>query len=116
MKRFNSDRYDPISNVREQIRFLLDLQKVTMNSLSNNDNEQKNRTSFLDELRRKEADETASHVLRESRLKRQKLSNDETKSTVIRFRRANLQDLITVMEDEKVLKRSKLLFFAYANR
>jgi hypothetical protein len=54
--------------------------------------------------------------LRESRSKRQKLSDSNQKTIPIRILRANLQDLILVMENIPILKRSKTLLYAYANR
>jgi hypothetical protein len=120
----NSNSYEMTSNVREQIRFLIELNKF-QNGVSNPPEfnaEQKRiptreyRLSILEELRQKEADETACLVLRESRLKRQKTSNNNPKTIPIRILRANLQDLITVMENQSILKRSKTLLHAYANR
>jgi hypothetical protein len=126
------------SNVREQIRFLIELNKSRNGELNNHfhigkfqrksdltnitDDEQKRirtreyRLSVIEELRQKEANETACLVLRESRLKRQKISDNTRKSIPIRILRANLQDLIVVMENIPILKRSKTLLFAYANR
>jgi len=126
------------SNVREQIRFLIELNKSRNGELNNHfhigtfqrksdltnitDDEQKRirtreyRLSVIEELRQKEANETACLVLRESRLKRQKISDNTRKSIPIRILRANLQDLIVVMENIPILKRSKTLLYAYANR
>jgi hypothetical protein len=121
------------SNVREQIRFLIELNKSRNGELNNTfqrktelinitDEEQKRirtreyRLSVIEELRQKEANETACLVLRESRLKRQKTSDNDRKIKPIRILRANLQDLIIVMENIPILKRSKTLLYAYANR
>jgi hypothetical protein len=119
----NSNSYEMTSNVREQIRFLIELNKsrngdFPIGSCSRNDDEQKNvrthenRLSVIEELRQKEANDTACLVLRESRSKRQKLSDHRP----FRLLRASLQDLILVMENQPVLKRSKTLLRAYANR
>jgi hypothetical protein len=126
------------SNVREQIRFLIKLNKSRNGEINNHlhlgsfqrkaelinvtDEEQKRirtreyRLSIIEELRQKEANETACLVLRESRSKRQKLSDSNQKTIPIRILRANLQDLILVMENIPILKRSKTLLYAYANR
>lgn len=134
----NSTTYEMTSNVREQIRFLIELNKIQNGEFNNNlnidkfqrkieltnviDEEQKRmqthecRLSIIEELRQKEADETACLVLRESRLKRQKLSDHHQKIKPIRILRASLQDLIGVMENEPILRRSKTLLYAYANR
>lgn len=130
----NSNTYEITSNVREQIRFLIELNKsrngeLNINTFQRkteliniNDEEQKRirtreyRLSLIEELRQKEANETACLLLRESRLKRQKLSDNNQKSIPIRILRANLQDLIIVMENIPTLKRSKTLLYAYANR
>ncbi|CAF0789239.1 unnamed protein product [Adineta steineri] len=135
----NSNTYEITSNVREQIRFLIELDKLQNGNFNNNINmnkfQQKKsemmnimgddekrmqgheyRLSVIEELRKKEADETACLVLRESRLKRQKLSDNYQKSISTRIIRANLQDLIVVMENEQTLKRSRTLLYAYANR
>jgi hypothetical protein len=135
----NSNTYEMTSNVREQIRFLIELNKSRNGELNNNlhintfqrktelvnftDEEQKRirareyRLSLIEELRQKEANETACLVLRESRLKRQKISSDNNQKTIsMRILRANLQDLIIVMENIPILKRSKTLLHAYANR
>jgi hypothetical protein len=122
-KLIHSNRYEMTSNVREQIRFLIELNKSRneIGSFPRNDDEQKlvrtheyHRLSIIEELRQKEANETACLVLRESRSKRQKLSDHHR--TSFRLLRANLQDLILVMENLPVLKRSKTLLYAYANR
>ena len=120
---FSSQRYEMTTNVREQIRFLIDWHRHqygdSNNVKTNTDDEQKPlrareyRVSVLEGLRRKEADETACLVLRESRLKRQKRIDEQEKTKVTR---ANRQDLIAVMENHPRLKRSKTLLFAYANR
>jgi hypothetical protein len=116
------------SNVREQIRFLIKLNKSRNGEINNHlhlgsfqrkaelinvtDEEQKRirtreyRLSIIEELRQKEANETACLVLRESRSKRQKMSDSNQKTIPIRILRANLQDLILVMENIPVLKRS----------
>jgi hypothetical protein len=129
----NSNTYEMTSNVREQIRFLIELNKSRNGELNNTfqrktelinitDEEQKRirtreyRLSVIEELRQKEANETACLVLRESRLKRQKTSDNDRKIKPIRILRANLQDLIIVMENIPILKRSKTLLYAYANR
>jgi hypothetical protein len=122
MQLLNSNTYEMTSNVREQIRFLIELNKSrngigSFPRTAESNDEQKcirTRLSIIEELRQKEANETACLVLRESRSKRQKFSD----KTTIPFRllRANLQDLILVMENLPVLKRSKTLLFAYANR
>lgn len=126
------------SNVREQIRFLIKLNKSRNGEINNHlhlgsfqrkaelinvtDEEQKRirtreyRLSIIEELRQKEANETACLVLRESRSKRQKMSDSNQKTIPIRILRANLQDLILVMENIPILKRSKTLLYAYANR
>lgn len=119
----NSNNYEMTNNVREQIRFLIELNNNNFPRKSDDDEEQKrigireNRLSLIEELRRKEANETACLVLRESRLKRQKISDNNNKKLIpIRILRANLQDLIIVMENIPILKRSKTLLYAYANR
>lgn len=138
----DSDQYETTSNTREQIRFLIDLHKLHQGSAettaqgypsslqkldwsypsSSQDEEQKRsrvreqRLSAMEELRHREADETANLVLRETRIKRQKLMNKDGKTAPPRILRATLQDLILVMENEPKLKRSKTLLFAYANR
>jgi hypothetical protein len=134
----NSNIYEMTNNVREQIRFLIELNKSRNGELNNNlhigtvqrrtnllnitDEEQKRirareyRLSLIEELRQKEANETACLVLRESRLKRQKISDNNQKTIPMRILRANLQDLIIVMENIPILKRSKTLLYAYANR
>ncbi|CAF3368223.1 unnamed protein product [Rotaria sp. Silwood1] len=134
----DSNIYDMTSNVREQMRFLFELNKVqngeSNNNLSNGifqrkpestsiiDEEQKRtrirdyQSSVIEQLRQKEADETACLVLRQSRLKRQKISNNNRNFMPTRILRASLQELIAVMESEPILKRSKTLLFAYANR
>ena len=113
------------SHVREQIRFLIDLDNQRKaDPIHSNDDEQKRmrsreyRLSLVEELRHKEANEMARHVLRDCRLKRQKTLADENqkKSTHKRILRANLQDLFIVMENLPILKRSKTFLFAYANR
>jgi hypothetical protein len=126
------------SNVREQIRFLIKLNKSRNGEINNHlhlgsfqrkaelinltDEEQKRirtreyRLSIIEELRQKEANETACLVLRDSRSKRQKLSDSNQKTIPIRILRANLQDLILVMENIPILKQSKTLLYAYANR
>jgi hypothetical protein len=141
-----TNTYEMTSNVREQIRFLMELNKLqngetynvslnnnlnagllqrkteSMNMTDINDEEQKRtrareyRLSVMEELRQKEADETACLVLRESRLKRQKVSDANRKTISIRIFRATLQYLIAVMENEPILRRSKTLLYAYANR
>ena len=132
----NSHTYEMTSNVREQIRFLIELNKsrnggefnhnLHLNSLQRrtdlNDDDQKcirtreYRLSVIEELRQKEANDTACLVLRESRSKRQKLSDKNRQTTSFRFLRANIQDLILVMENIPVLRRSTVLLYAYANR
>jgi hypothetical protein len=133
-----NERYDMTSNVREQMRFLTELHKVKYDNMThadamqrkiesnqpfdvNNEEQKRMRTrdyrlSIVEELRQKEADETACLVLRETRLKRQKLSANNGSSASMRIHRVNRQDLIVVMEDEPILKRSKTLLVAYANR
>ncbi|UJR16233.1 hypothetical protein I4U23_003143 [Adineta vaga] len=138
---FNSNIYEMTSNVREQIRFLVELNKAQTGESNRNLNidrfhqrqvelttnvhngEQKciqtprdHRLSLLEDLRQREADETACLVLRESRLKRQKTTDNEQKIKPIRIVRGNTQDLIVVMENESILRRSKTLLYAYANR
>jgi len=121
----NSNSYEMTSHVREQIRFLIDLDNQRKaDPIHSNDDEQKRmrsreyRLSLVEELRHKEANEMARHVLRDCRLKRQKTLADENqkKSTHKRILRANLQDLFIVMENLPILKRSKTFLFAYANR
>ncbi|CAF2368315.1 unnamed protein product [Rotaria sp. Silwood2] len=134
----DSNRYEMTSNVREQMRFLFELNKVQNGESNNNlnsgifqrksesinivDEEQKRtrirdyRLSIIEQLRQKEADETACLVLRESRLKRQKISDNNRNIMPTRILRASLQELIAVMESEPILKRSKTLLYAYANR
>lgn len=122
---FNSKTYEMTSNVREQIRFLMELNKSRNGPVGsmdvNNDGEQKDmrtreyRLSVIEELRQKEANETACLVLRESRSKRQKLS-EKNRTTTLKLLRANLQDLILIMENLPILRRSKTLLYAYANR
>lgn len=124
---FSSNRYEMTSNVREQIRFLVDWHKHQYGGDSNNDKTttsmddaedqrrlraREHRLSVLEGLRRKEADETACLVLRECRLKRQKRMDEQ----VVRVHRVNRQDLIAVMENHPRLKRSKTLLVAYSNR
>ncbi len=126
------------STVREQIRFLIKLNKSRNGEINNHlhlgsfqrkaelinvtDEEQKRirtreyRLSIIEELHQKEANETACLVLRESRSKRQKMFDSNQKTIPIRILRANLQDLILVMENIPILKRSKTLLYAYANR
>jgi hypothetical protein len=74
------------------------------------------RLSIIEELRLKEADQTACLVLRETRLKRQKILDNHQKTIPIRILRSTLQDLIAMMENETILRRSKTLLYAYANR
>ena len=118
---FHSKAYEMTSNVREQIRFLMELNKSRSGPININEGEQKDtrtreyRLSVIEELRQKEANETACLVLRESRSKRQKLSEKNRTSTV-KLLRANLQDLIVIMENLPILRRSKTLLYAYANR
>lgn len=114
----HSGTYDMMSNVREQIRFLMDVNQskhAERNPMIPTGNDQKRLTS-IEGLRQREADETACLVLRESRLKRQKTAENERKTKPVRAVRANAQDLIVVMENETILRRSKTLLYAYANR
>ncbi|CAF5007098.1 unnamed protein product [Rotaria socialis] len=126
------------SNTREQIRFLIELNKIQNGETNNNLNmsifqrkpemlniieedlkgtrTREYRTSIIEQLRQKEADETACLVLRDTRLKRKKLTDNNPNMTPIRILRASLQELIAVMESEPVLKRSKTLLYANANR
>jgi hypothetical protein len=131
---FNSNNYEITSNGREQMRFLIELnkrkngefnqnfnsdklqRKVELNNRTDEEQKREYRLSIMEELRRKEADETACLVLRESRLKRQKILDNHQKPITIRILRATLQDLIAVMENETILRRSKTLLYAYANR
>lgn len=135
---FHSNAYEMMSNVREQIRYLIQLHKTQNGGLNSNLNmniyqRKSEMNSITDEdlkrirvgdyqpttieqLRRKEADETACLVLRESRLKRQKRENNQQPLFPTRILRASLQELIAVMENESTLKRSKTLLYAYANR
>ncbi|CAF1490145.1 unnamed protein product, partial [Didymodactylos carnosus] len=74
--------------------------------------------AVIEELRQKEADATACLVLKQSRQKRTLLTgvNDDEETNVTkpkRLLRANLQDLISIMENERLFKRSKLLLYAY---
>lgn len=114
--------YEMTSNVREQIRFLNELNKTRNNVNNPMDDVQKQistreyRLSVIEEIRQKEANETACLVLRESRLKRQKTSDNNRKLIPKRILRSNVQDLIIVMENIPILKRSKTLLYAYANR
>ena len=134
----NINTYEMISNVREQMRFLIELNKLKNDESHNNLNlgifqqkssltdsineEQKRirtheyRSSVIEHLRQKEADETACLVLRQSYLKRQKVLDHYQKIMPIKILRASLQELIAVMENEPILKRSKTLLYAYANR
>ena len=134
----NVNTYEMTSNVREQMRFLIELNKLKNDELHNSLNlgkfqhksaltdtineEQKRirtheyRSSVIEHLRQKEADETACLVLRQSYLKRQKALDHHQKIMPIRILRASLQELIAVMESEPILKRSKTLLYAYANR
>lgn len=134
---FHSNTYEMTSNVREQIRFLMELNRSRTGPLNHqiqvgsmehrtdpnniNPGDQKDirsreyRLSMIEELRQREANETACLVLRESRSKRQKLS-EKNRIPTMRSLRANLQDLILVMENLPILRRSKTLLYAYANR
>ncbi|CAF3313475.1 unnamed protein product [Rotaria socialis] len=134
----NSNAYEMTSNTREQIRFLIELNKIQNGETNNNLNmsifqrkpemlniieedlkgtrTREYRTSIIEQLRQKEADETACLVLRDTRLKRKKLTDNNPNMTPIRILRASLQELIAVMESEPVLKRSKTLLYANANR
>ena len=133
-----SQAYEMTSNVREQIRFLVDASRIehgdsfqsalgqpraeTMNKMAINDDQEKRtrtreyRLSVLEELRQKEADETACFVLRQTRLKQQERAAHTKKGIPTRIRRGTLPDLIAVMESEPKLRRSKSLLYAYANR
>lgn len=116
VKSLSADRYEMKTNSREQIRFLVDLQKnekslnVPPTEIEENFRRTKDfRASIVEQMRKKEAEQTASIVLREIRTKKQ----NETRRN---FLRVNLQDLIAVLETESIFRRSKLLLFAYANR
>lgn len=84
------------SNVRKQIRILMELNRyLQVDSIKVNPNDSKDirtreyRLSMIEELRQREANETACLVLRESRSKRQKLS-EKNRQPTIRFLRAHL--------------------------
>lgn len=127
---FHSNIYQMTSNVREQIRFLMELNRsrsgasnrhLQVEPINVNPTDQKDprtreyRLSMIEELRQREANETACLVLRESRSKRQKLI-EKTPQPIMKYLRVNLQDLILVMENLPILRRSKTLLYAYANR
>jgi hypothetical protein len=130
----NSNNYQITNNGREQMRFLIELnkrkngefnhnfnsdklqQKVELNHRTDEQQKREYRLSIIEELRLKEADQTACLVLRETRLKRQKILDNHQKTIPIRILRSTLQDLIAMMENETILRRSKTLLYAYANR
>lgn len=97
----NSNRYEMTSHTREQIRFLIDLNKTNSTTTTTTNNE--------DFRHRSEIDETTSFIQRETRLKRDY-------SSTPRLIRATRQDLIIVMENQPKLKRSKTLLWAYGTR